>query len=71
MKFFNNFFTHFFIFSLSATTLTLWLFTAGTLSNNYQYFLGAILIVVIYFRALTRKQPETQIQNQSIETFKR
>jgi len=71
MKFLKKLFSHFFVFSLSATTLTLWLFTAGTLSKNFQYFLGAILVIVIYFRALTDKQPEIQVQDRSIETFKR
>lgn len=71
MKFLKNFYSHFFVFSLSATTLTFWLLTAGTLSKNFQYFLGAILVIVIYFRALTSKQPEIQVQDRSIETFKR
>jgi hypothetical protein len=71
MKFFKIFFSHFFVFSFSATALTLWLFIAGTLSKNFQYFLGAILVIVIYFRALTSKQPEIQVQDKSIETYER
>jgi hypothetical protein len=71
MKFLKNIFSHFFIFSLSSTTLTLWLFAAGALSENFQYFLGAIMVILIYFRAITRKQPETQLLDNSIATIKR
>jgi len=71
MKLVKIFFSHFFVFSFSATALTLWLFIAGTLSKNFQYFFGAILVIIIYFRALISKQPEIQIQEKSIVTNKR
>jgi len=71
MKFLKILFSHIFVFSFSATALTLWLFIAGTLSKNLQYFFGAILVIIIYFRALVSKQPEIQVQDKSIETNKR
>jgi hypothetical protein len=57
--------------TISATVLTLWLFSAGILSKYIQYFIWALLVLVIYIRALTSKPPEIQEQDESFETLKR
>jgi uncharacterized membrane protein YfcA len=68
---FRRFFSHFFILTISTTTLTIWLFFAGVLSGYFQYFLGALLVLVIFVGALTSKPPEIRAQDESIDTLRR
>ena len=71
MKFIRKFFSHFLVFTIAVTTLTIWLFFAGVLSRYIQYFIWAFLVILIYLRALTGSEPEIQEQDESFKIIKR